>query len=191
MDRLTEIFRMQRELMHHFMDIERRNGLLQTDQVPVNVESFAGQARLRDFAWRITEELAEAADTQVVARTQEELIDALHFLVELCILSGLSAGHFPPGDDEDRLGSLVRRDANRSGLIQVIASLGMTVNLLRNRPWKQQARLTEVAHYQQALGRTVSIFLSMCANCDLTAEAIFDEYQRKHAINWQRISEGL
>jgi len=102
-DMLMDIFGRQHELMKAYHPIEARNGLLLTDEVPVNLHSAIGQARLKDFAWRITEELGEAMNclknkpwkqTQMetdIAHYQEELADAFHFFIELCILSGIDA----------------------------------------------------------------------------------------------------
>ena len=100
-DRWLAVFERQAELMHTYHVIEDRNNLLQTYDVPVDLHDKMGQARLKDFAWRITEELGEAMNclknkpwkqTQMstdVEHYQEEVADALHFFIELCILSGL------------------------------------------------------------------------------------------------------
>lgn len=102
-DMLTEIFLRQKELMDKYHKIESENGLLQTDKCPVDIDDPFGQARLKDFAWRITEELAEAMHVlknrswkKTWTKTDREaytieLIDAFHFFVELCILSGIEA----------------------------------------------------------------------------------------------------
>lgn len=103
-DTLRMIFDRQRELMHKYHPIERDNGLLLTEDVPVDIHSHAGQARLKDMCWRCVEELGEAMnclknkawkqtmmETDVV-HYREELADAFHFFVELCILSDISAG---------------------------------------------------------------------------------------------------
>ena len=90
-DKLIAIFNRQMELMNKYHDIEKRSGLLQTESCPVNINDKKGQARIKDFAWRITEEVGEALDAHVAddfEHTVEELIDGLHFLTELTILSG-------------------------------------------------------------------------------------------------------
>lgn len=102
-DKLEAIFKRQQELMRKYHVIEMKNGLLQTHSVPVDKDSRHGQARLKDFAWRITEELGEAMnclknkpwkqthiETDAV-HYEEEIADAFHFFIELCILSGLDA----------------------------------------------------------------------------------------------------
>ncbi|NIV96156.1 hypothetical protein GWN42_26045 [candidate division KSB1 bacterium] len=102
-DKLDLIFARQKELMEKYHDIEKATGLLQTEDVPVDMHSAQGQARLKDFAWRITEELGEAMNclknkpwkkTQMltdVTHYKEELADAFHFMIELMILSGMDA----------------------------------------------------------------------------------------------------
>jgi hypothetical protein len=102
-DMLQSIFDKQGKLMIKYHDIEKESGLLQTEDCPVNINDNKGQSRLKDFAWRITEELGEAMNclknkpwkqTHMITdetHYQEELIDALHFFVELLILSGMTA----------------------------------------------------------------------------------------------------
>lgn len=103
-DMLATIFAGQRLLMEKYEEIERRNGT-----VVVRSKYFGAiddrqvQMRIKDLAFRTVEELTEATnclknkpwkDTFVatdVDHFYEELADALHFLVELCITAGLSA----------------------------------------------------------------------------------------------------
>ena len=102
-DKLEAIFARQRELMERYHKIEAENGLLLTDQVPVDLDSYKGQARLRDFIYRTTAELFESGEclklkawvqTPLATDRQhfyEEIADALHFMIEFCILAGLDA----------------------------------------------------------------------------------------------------
>ena len=100
-DKLHLIFRRQLELMDKYHVIEQLNGCLQTQDVPVDIQSHCGQQRLKDFAWRITEEIGEAMSCLKnkpwkstpmqtdVTHYKEEIADAFHFFIELCILSGI------------------------------------------------------------------------------------------------------
>ena len=100
-DTLDKIFARQTELMDRYHPIEKANGLLQTEDVPVDLNDRFGQQRLKDFMERIIEELMEAANclknkpwkqTHMVTdevHYKEELIDAFHFFIELLILSGI------------------------------------------------------------------------------------------------------
>lgn len=95
MNRLAEMFHKQRETMRVYDVIEGESGLLQTDLVPVDIATRAGQARLKDFCWRTTEEVIEAVaafenvSLANMDKVHEEVSDATHFLIELAILSGI------------------------------------------------------------------------------------------------------
>jgi hypothetical protein len=94
-DMLRDIFFRQTELENEYSKIEGRD-------FKVNIDTKEGQVVLKDFAWRITEELGEAMNClknkpwkQTQIRTDylhyvEELMDAFHFMVSLFILSGLT-----------------------------------------------------------------------------------------------------
>ena len=82
--------------------IEVTNGHKVPQKVPVNLHDRHDQQYLKDFAWRITEEIGEAMNTLKnkpwkqselttdVDHFKEELIDGFHFYVELLILTGFS-----------------------------------------------------------------------------------------------------
>ena len=100
---LQAIFARQRELMDKYDPIEAANGCLLTPDVPVDINSHLGQMRLKDMNSRCIEELMEAMNCLKnkpwkqsmmetdVAHYREELADAFHFFVELCILSGMES----------------------------------------------------------------------------------------------------
>ena len=100
-DMLKLIFAQQRKHMLEYDKIEAKNGCLQTDKVPVDIDSYVGQARLKDFIYRTIEELCEAGGClklrpwkqtpYVTDRVHfyEEIADAMHFFVEFMILAGL------------------------------------------------------------------------------------------------------
>ena len=101
MDRLKLMFNRQRELMAKYHDIEKRNGCLQTEDVPVDLNSTLGQQRLKDLNSRVCEELYEAANClhnkpwkcslmeTDVDHYYEELADAWHFFIEMLISAGI------------------------------------------------------------------------------------------------------
>lgn len=103
-DMLTKIFTAQQELMEKYHDVEENNGAVVVRNLEeVNLADRLVQIRLKDLMQRVIEELMEAAHelknkpwknterpTNVLA-FQEELIDALHFFVELFITSGVTA----------------------------------------------------------------------------------------------------
>jgi len=103
-DLFKAIFDRQLELMEKYHDIEKRRGANVVE--PKNfgsIDSRFVQWRIKDLAYRTVEELSEATNclkakpwkqSEVATdRTHyyEELVDALHFFIELCITSGLDA----------------------------------------------------------------------------------------------------
>jgi len=98
-DMLEDIWKRQRELVEKYAEIEG----FSLDDIPVNLDTKKGQNRVRDMMWRVVEELGEAANClrnkpwkQNEVPTDkdhyfEELSDAMHFFVELLLVSGLTA----------------------------------------------------------------------------------------------------
>lgn len=210
-DKLKAIFKRQSELMSKYHDIELRSGLLQTEDCPVNLDDKRGQARLKDFAWRVTEEVGEALDSLHSGDKDhyyEELIDGLHFLTEMSILAGTSPEEIfktvferEVKSDEDILEVFVTR-ANQETVrfndpenscspclsdiafkvMNLVESLGMTCNCLKNKPWKQSNMVTDRNAFYQNLSITWKVYISLLS-LDLTAEEIVDVYLRKSQVN--------
>lgn len=92
-EKFRAIYNRQRELMSKYDQIEVANGF-NVIPWPVNLDDRFGQFRLKDFAWRVTEEITEATKAKVehgadYTHYHEELSDACHFLIELNILANL------------------------------------------------------------------------------------------------------
>jgi NTP pyrophosphatase (non-canonical NTP hydrolase) len=101
--RLDMIFAQQMKLMEKYKEIEAKNLGHSYDKVPVDIHSCAGQQKLKDLAQRTIEEICEATSclknkpwksthmVTDVAHFEEEMADALHFFVEMCIHAGIDA----------------------------------------------------------------------------------------------------
>ncbi len=101
-DLLKAIFARQQQLIEKYHDIEAKNTGLDIPANPVDLNDRASQLRIKDFMWRITEELGEAANclklkpwksTPMVTdevHFLEEMIDAFHFMIELLIMVGFT-----------------------------------------------------------------------------------------------------
>lgn len=95
LDKLERIFLLQRVVMHRFREVEKKNDIYCPESPDPN--SPKDQERIRSMFMRIIQELVEGAEclknkpwktTHVltdVDHLKEELADALHFFVELCI----------------------------------------------------------------------------------------------------------
>jgi len=176
---IEQIFHHQRDVMKKYHEIEWKNGLLLDEKVPVDINSHLGQARLKDFAWRVTEELmesAEAMENEDLVHAREEGADALHFITELCILSGM-------GHSDVKFGSGSSHD-HVIEMHGVILDLGKAMNCLKNKPWKQSQMLTDVDRYKKYVASAFAnmwfVFYSLGVENE---EGIFNFYFRKNQVN--------
>lgn len=99
-DLLKIIWARQEELVLKYEPIEEANLKTILPKGAFDLNDCRSQQRLKDFAWRITEELGEAMNclknkpwkvTQMTTdetHYREELVDALHFFIELLMHSG-------------------------------------------------------------------------------------------------------
>lgn len=197
-DLLKAIFDRQKSLMDKYHDIELKSGLLQTADCPVNLDDKRGQARIKDFSWRVTEELGEALDAYShTDHYQEELIDGLHFLTELTILAGkdydtiLPAG--TPPYHKDHLDDLVegahelmlRKGSDRLDfwVTQFIEQLAMMCNCLKNKPWKQSMMKTDQEAFYSRLAEAWCCYITILVASGMDAESIACTYLKKSQVN--------
>ncbi|KKK72364.1 hypothetical protein LCGC14_2904630, partial [marine sediment metagenome] len=101
-DWLQNIFLRQRELMEKYDEIERMNGF-HVPTPPVDLHDRRSQAYIRELIRRTVEELFESShclknsawkQSHILTDEDhfyEELADAFHFFIELCIAVGLDA----------------------------------------------------------------------------------------------------
>lgn len=201
-DKLQAIFTRQKSLMGKYHDIELKSGLLQTEDCPVNLDDKRGQARIKDFSWRVTEELGEALDAKSTKdHYQEELIDGLHFLTELTILAGKDYDTILPKGvatyREDHLEDLVENALeviDRYGqnplelyVAKFIENLGMMCNCLKNKPWKQSMMKTDREAFYSRLSEVWVIYITILVVSGMTAQDIADTYLKKSQVNKFRI----
>lgn len=188
-DRLELIFKRQRELMEKYHPIELGKGLLHDPDIPVNINHHNGQAVLKDFAWRITEELAEAGEAFFHLddeHTKEELADAFHFLVELAILSDVEWSDILEDFVRDRLESLFERSGKEEfgiAVYNVLLSLGKAMNCLKNKPWKQSQILTDEEKYKENIVGAFYNIAVVCKSAGMDADQLFSFYFRKSEVN--------
>lgn len=200
-DKLQAIFTRQKSLMDKYHDIELKSGLMQTEDCPVNLDDKRGQARIKDFSWRVTEELGEALDAKATKdHYQEELIDGLHFLTELTILAGKDYHNLLPDSttlySEDRLEDLVENSKeciSQNGdnlnywVSKFIENLGMMCNCLKNKPWKQSMMKTDRNAFYSRLSEVWVIYITILVVSGMNAQDIANIYLKKSQVNKFRI----
>ena len=187
---LKAIFDRQKELMVKYHDIELRSGLMQTEDCPVDLDDKRGQARIKDFSWRITEEVGEALDAitnekgeSALLHFHEELIDGLHFLTEMTILIGYDL------PSEYTLEDLIKEGTNRScyTLNDLVSDhvmyLGMMCNCLKNKPWKQSMMKTNKENFYLHLKEVWKNYIAILTSQEFDAQDIIDIYFRKSQVN--------
>lgn len=197
-DMLAAIFNRQKELMAKYHHIEARSGLLQTEDCPVNLDDRRGQARIKDFSWRVMEELGEALDAKShTDHYQEELIDGLHFLTELTILAGRDYNTIIPEDlpkfHSDHLEDLYETAMTRINgpvytdinhwVAQFVEQLAMMCNCLKNKPWKQSMMKTDREAFYGRLTNVWVCYMAILAMAGMKPTDIADTYLRKSQVN--------
>jgi hypothetical protein len=202
-DKLIEMFKKQRLLMGKYEGIELSNGLLQTPEIPVSLDDNKGQARLKDFFWRVTEEIAEAIEAYFddeLDHFHEELSDALHFYIEVMILSGAHPEQFRncPTDmdlleliftqEDDLSGEMIDKGFNKGVLIKqlavdVIIWMGLAANCLKNKPWKQTHMKTDREKYEMNLLNGFHGFIRLCKCAGFDANSLYNMYFKKNEVN--------
>lgn len=200
--KLTAIFMHQLQLAKKYEEIEAKSGLLQTKDLPVDLNDPHGQARLKDFAWRVTEELTEATeclDYEIelsLEHYQEELIDALHFLVEMMLLADTRYG-IEKGDILESAFSMFGGDLRLKGdtipeehysaiklqCWDFIQTIGKAMNCLKNKPWKQTYVQTDKEKFNKYMKQSFSLFIIILNMSGLNADSTFDLYIRKKEVN--------
>ena len=191
---LRAIFDRQKELMEKYHDIEFKSGLMQTEDCPVNLDDKRGQARIKDFSWRITEEVGEALDAitnesgeSALLHFHEELVDGLHFLTEMTILTGYDLPEYTTLKDLIEEGSYRDCYTLNDLVSDHVMYLGMMCNCLKNKPWKQSMMKTNKENFYKHLKLVWSNYVGILTSQDLTEEEITDLYLRKSQVNQFRV----
>lgn len=183
-DILADIFARQRELAEKYHPIEAGNGFNVGEGLEVNINDKFGQARIKDFAWRVTEELMEATEAWNegdIEHCQEEIADALHFMVELCIIVDYSSDNFL----FDTLFLLTPDESGfREPVLNTVYNLGLACNCLKNKPWKQTHMLTDEEKFKLHLNGAMSSLVFTAVQAGIgTAEHMYNLYFRKNKVN--------
>ena len=201
---LEAIFKHQHALALKYLPIEKSNGLLLTDNVPVNIHNNRGQARLKDMTWRCVEEIAEAFEAAQKAEYlhfYEEMADAMHFLVELCILADVypsCEGNFDDLENHfDRAktyqpvdGEHLDHEALQIYGMDFVVQAGLACNCLKNKPWKTTHMMTDTEKFNKCLRHAFTSFIELCKVSGFTAWGLYQMYMRKHEVNVFRQRSG-
>ena len=177
----------QLELAQGFMLIERDNGLYYP---PIDMfgnsqgflsetQTVAFQEWCRSTMWRVIEELAEA-DVEEPKSNEfyVEVCDAMHFMLELSIMTGISAASI-----EDCWPKTAEMWHAHPLLGIVARDLGLAGHNLKTRPWKRTQKVTNIKDFQHCVLRAWNSLFVFWVNEGFTQEKLLELYMAKHREN--------
>lgn len=216
---LSEIFQRQAQFVKSLEPIYSRNAFfLHCEPMPWPIDDKHFQEEFRLLAWRCTEEVVEAVDVfyqtdsltwgAEVAREKfnEEVSDALHFFVELCLALGITEGEILHGREGvepvyesplfDFFG-VVSQNATwlsggetiPQGWAYFIHKLGRAMYILRQRPWRTDNRITDRATLVHRMHEAFRVFVRACIISGISDSDLYNAYFAKGKINDQRTAE--
>lgn len=201
MDRLEKIFIQQREHIGRFHPIQQQNGLLFTPTLPADPLTREGTLQLHLTIHWANLELFEAVSTNSFTERVEELADALHFIVEFCIVAGFDHTIIPrPSGNRDRWSSLFKsaeqRDESFSSpqlAINAVILAGLSIaDILKNKPWKQSVRGDfDRTQLQRLTQRLLAQFGTAVSDSGATPEELYNAYFEKSHENKRRAQTGV
>jgi dimeric dUTPase (all-alpha-NTP-PPase superfamily) len=199
---LAAIFSKQKELAEEYVGIE---GM---PPAPWDVNNAEHQIWIKDFFWRVIEELCEALEIKNNLEGEdkpfmhdplflEEIADALHFLIEPMVMMNWSyidlECNFQQIEGKtlnvDGMLEFYRsmEDMIKSPIEQIIGSvmyqLGLAGNCLKNKKWKQSQVLTDQDKFRKSYILAFLSFLLLCAKLGMTAKGLYLVYMKKAEVN--------
>lgn len=189
---LDEIFEKQTNLILKYQEIE------DMPDWPMSIHTRVSQKWIKDFLWRVTEEMGESFEAYVnlgqettdlalmqahLTHNIEELIDALHFLVELLILVGKDANWARELLKNKNEGIQLNIEYPAQAYWAVIYYLSMVGNTLKNKPWKQTEMPTDVDKFDLNLGLAFKALFICFETMDADEAMVFNFYTRKNQVN--------
>ena len=190
----------QKELLEEYKNFDK-------DVMNINIDSKEGQQKIKSLLWRIVEELGEAMeafDHKNIEHYHEELIDSLHFTLELLIIFKISEQEIIEIFNESSIyindymsalnDSLLTKnsstcviDNNRNKmLIDLYKYIGITGNCLKNKGWKKTEMETDDKYFILNL-KNIAIYHFRYLLYELDIPEIYDLYDRKSLVNLFRI----
>lgn len=189
-----EIFQRQKELFERFMLIEK------LDYKDFDINCLWDQQLLKDFLQiRFIEELTEATmDTNHYDHFEEEITDALNFLVEAYIIYGWNEKNLDLWlDPSKEFNSIVSIDEN--GLMtynpmilnyylwKTVEQVGRTCNLLKNRLWKESQYLVDLYLFEPNFKEIWNCFNQVCRLVGINKRRLWELWSLKYQVNLMRI----
>jgi hypothetical protein len=185
------IFQRQKELAKKYNVIEGEQGLRWVIESPVDLDDPKGQLQLKDYAWRVVEEVGESLESYFITmdelvHAQEELADGLHFMVELVLAAGLDASDIKNIFSLEHFSDSRKYEEFKSYAANFIMHLGASINCLKLKPWKQTHEKTDKAVFHQRLKIAFLHYIALML-CLMEPVEVLNLYFSKSEVNKFRI----
>lgn len=203
MDRLDRIFQGQLNLIHTISPVYSSNGFDEWTRPPM-MDSRIHQAHIKYVGACFIEELVEA-EGEGPEKVAEEVVDSLHFLVEMMIMCQLSPHtvfHFTMKSiGQQAVETIDRLDYmffacgthhiadNYRPLERVIIALGRFTYHLKQKPWRVTHKPTALEDLRISAGLLFHAFIIYAQTKGLTAQQLFAGYFDKNETNHNRVQE--
>jgi len=185
---LTMITALQRELLFHYVQIEKFPEPVWDMRLKNN------QIEAKGFIFRVIEELAEAYESWLKEDEHNfwtELADSTHFLIELGIVTGAEM-------DLEKYNNIWKAVPQKfeiliSGLLlenwfwDITYKLGLVSNAMRNKQWKQTQVLPDMQEFNALMQDAYTTFFMGFVRIGCSEQWMFDWYYRKNQVNQFRI----
>ena len=187
---LREIFNKQKELMDKYW----------TKPVNDDIDTLKWSQEIRKYSKYTCEELAEAYEAKDNRdHMQEELIDALHFLVEKLQIANLTFDKilYYSWHQEDQIWKIIQDKAEDYQMLDMEyyfwkAAYWTNIpdNRLRNKEWKNEQIATNRDLFYKECSNWFFAFLIALYNLGIDEAKLRDLYSRKNQVNHFRINSN-
>ena len=153
-----------------------------------DIDTYEDQEVFKKYCWRVTEEITEALeDVEHKQHFKEEITDAFNFLIELYNLYGWSLKKL-------EFSSYKEEDFNVANVelisLEVIKSLGLTANILKNRKWRKSQYLVDLFVFEKRLAKVWEDFKNLLKVSGISKEDLIDQWSLKYQVNKHRLESN-
>jgi hypothetical protein len=207
---LPGIFEKQRELIRKYVAIEGKGDLIDPETGMLkNLQDPQSQWYLKDMAWRVTEEIAEMAESMLDEHEEfehrfEEVADVIHFATELMILSGFKPEDFDSIDLEEggvvsleefyrsprSVEKVEEEDEFKESVFWAVYFLGISMNMLKSKQWKTSQVISDLERYKKRVKEFYFWLFMIPAVIGVGLEDVYKYYYKKNLANNFRLESG-
>lgn len=195
------LFELQHELLNRFYIIE---GL---PKAPLAMQTKNGQRVARELHYRILEELYEMSEvfvawanggssTDIPNEVPEELCDALHFYIELCIYIGIDhvlLDHVRRHETANAKTLSATYDSVTSYEIvfHPMFKLLYAGRYLKFKPWKQTPVTSDISMYRRRVLEVGVLLFELARFLRIPDDVLHDHFLGTYRKNYARLDKGV